>query len=312
MTASLRSAPRWGRSRLRDLVTRRRFEGVQWIAYLYLLPAAALFGAFVIYPMAQGVWISFHAWTGYTPPTWVGLDNYIRILQDEQLRNGFVRSLILIIYYSFLPIALGLLITAILSSRPIRGAAWFRGILFLPQVLPIVVVGIVWSWMYAPDGPINSGLDSVGLGWMSRGWLGDFTFALPAVGLVGTWVSFGFVMVLLLTGVQGISADLYDAARVDGAGRVQEFFSVTLPGLHNQLVVALIVTVITALRAFGLIYTMTAGGPGYETTVPAWNVYVTTFRYYKVGLGAALGLTLAVLIFLIVLAFGRLADRDRR
>ncbi|MFN8519699.1 MAG: sugar ABC transporter permease [Chloroflexota bacterium] len=311
MTVSLRSAPSRGRSLLRGIGP-RSFAEAQWTAYLYLLPALLLFLAFVIYPMMQGAWISFLDWNGFSPPTWVGLDNYVEILRDGNLRAGFVRSVILILFYSLLPIALGLLITAILSSRPIRGASWFRGILFLPQVLPIVVVGIVWRWMYAPDGPINAGLTSIGLGGLATGWLGDFTLALPAVGMVGTWVSFGFVMVLLLTGAQAIPSDLYDAARVDGAGRVQEFFAITLPGLHNQLVVALIVTIITALRAFGLIYTMTSGGPGYETTVPAWNVYTTTFRYHQVGLGAALGITLAVLIFVIVFALGRLVERERR
>jgi raffinose/stachyose/melibiose transport system permease protein len=116
-------------------------------------------------------------------------------------------------------------------------------------------------------------------------------------------------MVLLLTGVQAISPDLYDAARIDGAGRWQEFKAVTLPGLHHQLVVAAMITVISAFRVFGLIFTMTAGGPGNETTVPAWQVYEYTFRFYEVGLGAALGVTLAVVIFSTVFVLRRFLER---
>ncbi|MEO8462464.1 MAG: sugar ABC transporter permease [Chloroflexota bacterium] len=271
-----------------------------------------LYAGFVIYPLIQGVWISLFEWDGFSVATWVGLENYRSILTDSALRAGFGRAVVLIVFYSIIPIALGLLITAILSSRPMRGASIYRTILFVPQVLPIIVIGIVWRWMYNPDGPINAALTSIGLASLARGWLGDFTLALPAVGLVGSWVSIGFIMVLMLAGVQQISRDLYDAARVDGAGRVQEFFAVTLPGLRNQLVVAVMVTVITAFRAFGLIFTMTTGGPGTETTVPAWQVYTTTFRFFQVGLGTALGISLALVIFGIVSALRWLLERGER
>ncbi len=284
----------------------------QWVGYLYLLPALVLYGGFVIYPLIQGVWISLFEWNGFSAATWVGLDNYWSILTDSALRSGFVRALVLIVFYSIIPIVIGLLITAVLSTRPVRGASIYRTILFIPQVLPIIVIGIVWRWMYNPDGPINAALSSIGLKDLTRGWLGDFTLALPAVGLVGSWVTFGFIMVLMLAGVQQIPRDLYDAARVDGAGRVQEFFAVTLPGLRNQLVVATMVTVITAFRAFGLIFTMTTGGPGTETTVPAWQVYTTTFRFGQVGLGTALGITLALVIFVAVSMLRRLLERGDR
>ena len=139
----------------------------------------------------------------------------------------------------------------------------------MPQTIATVVVALAWVWIYAPSGPLNESLRAIGLGSLARGWLGDFTFALPALGLVGTWVMFGLCLVLFLAGIQKIPTTLYEAARVDGAGRVREFFAVTLPGLRGELSVALTLTTIMALRTFDLIYVSTSGGPGTSTTVPS-------------------------------------------
>lgn len=289
----------------------RRRERPQWIGWLYLTPAILLFAGFVLYPLAQGVWVSFHEWDGFTDQKWVGLDNYVAVFRDPRLREGYNHSLFLIVFHSLIPIAIGLVITAVFTTRTVRGAAAYRAILFVPQVLPVVVIGVVWRWMYAPNGPINSGLDAIGLEDVSRGWLGDFTFALPAIGLIGTWTSFGFVMVLMIAGAQRIPSDLYDAARVDGAGRIAEFFAVTLPGLRNELVLATTLTVIGAFRVFALIYVTTSGGPGTSTTVPAWQVYVESLQYFHIGLGSAVGITLAVVIFVVAFTVMRLSERSR-
>ena len=132
---------------------------------------------------------------------------------------------------------------------------------------------------------------------LPRPWLGDFSLALPTVGLVGTWILYGLALVLLLAGVQKIPTDLYEAARIDGAGPVREFLVVTLPGLRNEIVVVLVLTVTAALRNFDLIYVMTQGGPGSTTQVPSWLVYNQAFVVGAVGGAAAVGAVLAVLIF---------------
>ncbi len=191
-----------------------------------------------------------------------------------------------------------------------RGVTFFRAVLFLPQTVATVVVAIAWVWIYAPDGPLNEALRAVGLGGITRGWLGDFDFALPALGLVGTWVTFGLCLVLFLAGMQKIPHSLYEAARVDGAGRVREFFAVTLPGLRGELAVALTLTMITALRTFDLIYVSTAGGPGTSTTVPSVLVYQNAFANGRVGLAAAVAVVLTALIFVVAFAITRLVDRD--
>jgi raffinose/stachyose/melibiose transport system permease protein len=174
----------------------------------------------------------------------------------------------------------------------VRGLAALRTILFLPQVVALVVVAVMWRMLYEPTG-----------------WLGDFTLALPAVGLIGTWVTYGLAMVLLMAGVQKIPRSLYDAARVDGAGPLRELFAVTIPGLRGELAVALTLTTITALRNFDLVYVTTGGGPGDATTVPALEVYERAFRGGDVGGAAAIGVVLAAAIFVLAFAINRTAER---
>ena len=228
------------------------------------------------------------------------------------MRETFGHALVLVGFYAVLPLILGLFLAALISRMRVRGVSGFRAALFLPQVVALVAVGVVWRWILAPDGPLNEGLRAIGLGSLARPWLGDFTWALPAVGLVGTWVTFGLAMVLLVAGVQKIPTSLYDAARVDGAGAVREFFVITLPGLRNEIVVVLVLTTTTALRSFDLVYVMTAGGPGTSTSVPSYRLYTAAFQTGEAGLGAAIGIVLALAIFAFAFVITRLGERGPR
>jgi raffinose/stachyose/melibiose transport system permease protein len=145
---------------------------------------------------------------------------------------------------------------------------------------------------------------------MAKSWLGDFNWALPAVGLIGTWLTFGLCIVLFLAGAQRIPTELYEAARVDGAGFVREFFAVTLPGLRNEIVVAATLTTITALRNFDIIYNTTAGGPGGETEVPSWVMFHNAFDLNRVGYAASIAVVLTVIITAIALCIGSLSRRS--
>jgi raffinose/stachyose/melibiose transport system permease protein len=283
------------------------------IAYLDLLPAFAIYAAFVLVPLGHTVWLSLHQWDGLTPQTWVGLDNYKQIVRDPILRGAFKHAFVLIGFYAVIPVTLGLVLVAALSRARVRGQAGFRTVLFLPQVIPLVVVAVIWRMIYAPlDGPLNRALDGVGLGALARPWLGDFGLALPAVGLVGTWVMIGLTLVLFMAGVQKIPQSLYDAARVDGAGPLREFLAVTLPNLRGEIAVALTLTTIAALRNFDLIYITTQGGPGNSTSVPAWEVYNRAFQIGQIGMAAAIGFTLACVIFALSFAITQLAERGAR
>jgi raffinose/stachyose/melibiose transport system permease protein len=264
----------------------------------------------VLAPLGHTVWLSLHQWDGLTPATWVGLDNYREIVRDPELRSAFEHSLVLIVFYAVIPVILGLVLVGALSRARVRGQAGFRTVLFLPQVIPLVVVAVIWRMIYEPiDGPLNRALRAVGLGAFAKPWLGDFTWALPAVGFIGTWVMSGLALVLFMAGVQKIPQSLYDAARVDGAGALREFFAVTLPNLRGEIAVALTLTTIAALRNFDLVYITTQGGPGNSTSVPAFQVYDRAFQIGQIGSAAAIGFTLACVIFVFAFAITRIADR---
>ena len=283
------------------------------VAYLYVLPGLAVFVAFVLLPLIHAGWISLFAWDGITPGEWVALENYKAVFTDPDLRAAFSHALVLLIFYAGLPIVIGLLLAAAMSRAPVRGLAAFRTILFLPQVIALVVVAVMWRMIYAPDGGlINATLEAIGLGSLAQNWLGSFTLALPAVGLIGTWVMYGLAMVLFTAGVQKIPQSLYDAARVDGAGPVREFFAVTLPGLRAEIAVALTLTTIAALRNFDLVYITTRGGPGGSTSVPAYVVYDKAFKSSEVGGASAVGVCLAAAIFVLAFAINKFAERGAR
>jgi raffinose/stachyose/melibiose transport system permease protein len=280
------------------------------VGYLYLLPAFVVFAGFVLYPLYRAAYISLWDWDGLTAGTWVGLDNYAAVFTDEDLRSAFVHALILLLFYSVLPILIGLALAGVMARARVRGLAFFRAVLFLPQVIAMVVVALMWKMIYQPgdDGALNRVLGWFGI--EGKSWLGDFNLALPAVGFVGTYVYFGLAMVLLTAGVQKIPTSLYDAARVDGAGPFREFLAVTLPGLRGEIAVALTLTTIYALRNFDLVYITTSGGPGNATSVPAFQVFSRAFESGQVGSAAAVGITLTIIIFLISLGINRLAERS--
>ena len=279
------------------------------MAYLYVLPAYLVFGLFLLVPLGRAIVLSLYEWNGLTPATWVGLDNYRDVVADEGLRAAFGHAAVLIVFYAVIPTVVALALVATMTRARLRGLGFFRTVLFVPQVVAMVVVAVAWRQIYAPDGPLNEVLRSIGLDGVARAWLGDFTYALPAVGFVGTWVQTGLCVVLFLAGVSKIPRELYEAARIDGAGAIREFFTVVLPALRNEISVALTLTVIAALRNFDLVYVMTSGGPGSSTTVPSYEVYRRAFEIGEVGSAAAVAVSLTVMIFVLTLGITRVAER---
>ena len=265
----------------------------------------------MLYPLGRAVHLSLFEWNGLTLATFVGLENYADILVDERLRAAFAHALVFVFFYAFLPVCLGLVLASVLTRARVHGLSIFRTIVFLPQVIAMVVVAVAWRQVYAPDGLLNTTLRGLGLDFMTRAWLGDYTFSLPAVGLIGTWVSTGLVTVLLMAGMARIPREQFESARLDGAGPVREFLSITVPSVKAEVTVALTLTIVASLKTFDLIYVTTSGGPGSSTTVPSYEVYRRAFELGQVGSAAAVAVTLTALIFAITLMVNRIGDRAR-
>jgi len=283
------------------------------IGWLFVLPALLMYAWFVLVPLLLSIQYSFFRWDGIGPMTFVGLNNYRTVLQDPDLLGTIFNALRLVVFFSFIPVALGLVVASIMHRVATgRLGTVARTALFLPQVIPLVAGGIIWGWLLARPGLINESLEAVGLGSVARAWLGDFTWALPAVGLIGVWVLLGFCTVLLLTGITKIDPGLYESARIDGAGWFTEFINITVPLLKNEIGVCLTVTVIAALAAFDIVYVTTAGGPGNSTAVPGIQIYILAFTEQRIGLASALAVLLMLLVLVVILPIQRLSRESSR
>lgn len=286
----------------------RRINVVGW---LFVLPALAIYAVFVLLPLLLTIQYSFFRWNGVGPATWVGLRNYVTIFQVPDLLGTIFNAFRLIIFFSLIPVGLGLVVASILHRLAIgRLGEIARTVLFLPQVIPLVAAGIIWGWLLALPGLINQILNAIGPRAISRAWLGDFDWALPSVGLIGIWVLLGFCTVLLQTGMTKINPALYESARIDGAGWFSEFVSITLPLLRYEIGVCLTVTVIAALAAFDIVYVATAGGPGNSTAVPGIQIYILAFTQRQIGLASALAVMLMLLVVIIIVPIQRLSRTE--
>jgi raffinose/stachyose/melibiose transport system permease protein len=300
-------------SRASKVKGRRTRRPGAWLGWLFAAPAALVYAVFVLRPLALTVQYSFYDWNGITASRWVGLANYARLFTDSELFATIVHAFELILFFSVVPVLLGLLVAATIRGiAQSRLALVARTVLFLPQVIPLVAAGIMWSWLLSSTGLANQLLSAVGLSRVTRAWLGDFGTALPAVGVIGAWVLVGLCTLLLLAGMSKIDPALYEAARLDGAGPFREFFSLTLPSLRQEIGVCATVTVIAALASFDVVYIATQGGPGNSTMVPGLEIFYLAFSEREVGRASALAVVLVILVLAVVLPIQRLTRDGSR
>ena len=277
------------------------------LGWLFVVPALLMYALFVLLPLLMSIQYSFVRWNGFGPMTWVGLDNYVRVLEDPDLLETVFNALRLVLFFSIIPVSLGLIVASIMHRVATgRLGAVARTILFLPQVIPLVAAGIIWGWLLSLPGLVNELLRLVGLSSVARAWLGDFDWALPAVGIIGVWVLLGFCTVLLSTGMSKLDPALFESARIDGASWFTEFTRITVPLLRNEIGVCLTVTIINALAAFDIVYVTTAGGPGNSTAVPGIQIYILAFTQQRIGPASALAVILMLLVLIIILPIQRL------
>ena len=294
----------------RRVVTESRPVGSRrsaWFGWLYALPALLMYGVFELYPVVTAINYSFFDWDGIGAATPVGLQNYARVFTEPRLFSSILHSFFLIIFFTFLPLGIALLVASIVREmRSKFFGATARIAMFLPQIIPGAAAAIAWTWMYSPNGAVNQLLSAVGLGSVTRAWLGDFTWALPAVGIIGTWLAMGLCTLLLLAGIGKIDESLYEAAQLDGANRWQQFRSITLPGLRREIGVCITITIISALASFDVVYMSTQGGPGYSTMVPGVQVYQLAFTENRIGQSSALAIVLSILVLIVILPIQRI------
>ena len=267
--------------------------------WLFLLPGMFFFAFYVIYPIFQSFWISFHEWDGLGEKVWVGTANYERLLGgDRKFETSFWNNLKWLFLY-LLAIPAGLSI-ALLLNQKVRGIRLYKSLFFFPFVLSQVVVGLVFSWFYLPrEGLLNAILAVVGAGPVNI--LGDPSTATYGIIAAGLWPQTAYCMILYLTGLNAVDSEQIEAARLDGAKGHRMLWHVVLPQLKPATFIAFVVTIIGALRSFDLISVMTNGGPFGSTRVLSFYMYEESLSEFgfRMGYGAAI----AVVLFFIMLFF---------
>lgn len=281
----------------------------------FLAPSLILYTVFVLYPYVQAFWISLHQWRGVSAnKKYVGLDNYRKIADDANFWNALRHNGEMLIVLPIFTIGLAMLFATLFvqGGRGVRGAGFYRVVYFFPQVMSVVIVGILWQYIYNPNsGLINGFLGAVGLDSLKRSWLGDTSTALWAVAAVVVWQAVGFYMVMFVAGMQSIPIDYYEAARLDGASRFRQFKDVTLPLIWENIRVAIVYIAIAALDLFTIVQVMTEGKPQRSTDVVARYMYEQAFKNSQFGYASAIGVVLLILtlgLSIILLVFSR---RDR-
>ncbi|MDR1824709.1 MAG: sugar ABC transporter permease [Bifidobacteriaceae bacterium] len=286
--------------------TRRRQPRRFAQAIPYLLPAAILYGWFLLYPIIDSVRLSFQEWNGFrnSPRQWVGLDNYKRLFTaDPVFWKAATNSLIWVVLSLAVPMILSLLL-ALALNRKMRGRNLFRSIFYIPAVFASITVAAMWSWIYNPNfGALNQTLEAIGLGSLKHSWLGEPKIAFYAIFVASIWQGVGFNMVLFLAGLQQVPNDLVEAAKIDGASAWQRFWVVVMPALRPTTVVVIILTIINSLKVFDLIVGMTAGGPAQSSQVLALWSYTQSFSNHTFGQGGATATVLLIMSLCLVVPY---------
>ncbi len=252
--------------------TRRRAVG-----YLFVLPIALFFAVFVAFPFLRSFYLSLTEWSGFTSPRFIGLRNFQSLADDPVFWKALRTTLIYTATTTILQTTLPMLL-AVFVNVGWRGGVVFRTLLFIPVIVSFVVTALLWQLIYDPNfGTLNQVLRAVGLDALAHPWLADPTTVVPAIMLVSLWQSLGFYMLIFLAGLQGIDPNLYEAARIDGAGARQEFLRITVPMLRTVTAVVVLLNLINGFNTFDVIYVMTGGGPNRASEVLGTYLYKLAF-----------------------------------
>jgi raffinose/stachyose/melibiose transport system permease protein len=270
--------------------------------WLFVLPGLAIYGLFVLYPAAKSFWYSLTSWSGLGAQHFIGFKNYEQAFSDPATLHALEDNVIWSLAIVTVPTIIGLAAAVTLNGRG-RVRAFAQGVLFLPSMLTVIVVGLVWDALYNPDlGFFDHVLQQLHITSSPVDWLGgsgaEWSLLVP-----GIWISVGLPLVLYLAGLQNIPPELYEAAVLDGARKWPMFRHITLPSLRNVTIVVVALATINSLQVFGLVYAMTGGGPGNSTQVLGTWMYFQTFEFGRVGFGAAVAWIVTTLGLLITIPY---------
>jgi len=268
--------------------------------YLFLILPLALFLMWVIGPMVYSFYLSLTNWTGVSAAKFIGFKNYVVLFNDPIFYTALLNNLKWLVSFVTIPVGMGLALAMLFNNNKIPGISAIKAIFYSPYILAPVVIGLIFSWMYFPDGGIFSTmLAELGYKGPAIGFLSDPAMATWCIIAAAVWRQVGYIMTLYLAGLQAVDPSLVDAAIVDGCNRWQLFRYVIFPLLNPITVVVVVISVIDSLRSFDLVFVMTRGGPANSSSVLANFMYIEAFNNYKMGYGAAI----AVILFLISAVF---------
>jgi len=283
----------------------------------FLIPGLVLFFLVIGLPFAMSLWTSFTKWTGVGPQQFVGLDNYVKAFGDATFWASFTNNLLMILAVTVVPTALGLGLAVFLfdyfSRRFASGVtATIKAGIYLPQILPVAIAGIVWGWILDPNfGAFNGFLKAVGLGDWTHDWLGSADTALVSVMGIMVWFQLGYPLVIFLAALQRIDPQVMEAAALDGANWWVRFRIVSYL-IRPELLVVILTTTVYALKLFGPIYVLTRGGPGHATIVPSYFAYQNFFEKANVGYGSAIATIMTLIIVGLTILFLRVQAQQEK
>ena len=276
-------------------------------AALLLGPALIIYAVFALYPMIDVVGLSFQKWNGLDPnKQFVGVNNYVDIFTKDPVFWGAFRNTVIWTVMSVVfPPIIGLLL-ALGLNQPIFGRNTLRAVYYLPVIIAPIAVATMWRWMYDPFfGLFGQVLTSLGLQSWIQDWLGNRDLALYSAFVAHLWQSVGFSMVLFLAGLQGVNKTLVEAARIDGAGRWNVFRFVTMPALKTTITIVLVLSIISSLKAFDIVYGLTGGGPAQSTQMLALWAFTQSMQIFDFGRGSAISVVLLLITLAVVVPYLR-------
>lgn len=277
---------------------------------LFSLPYLTVYVAFMVFPVVYGVYLSFFDWNILSTKVFIGLKNYVEAFRDPEFLSSFSHTLQFVLISTPLIIVVGF-IMAMIAVRPTKTSKIAETVFFLPYMLSTSVVGTLWAWIFQKNyGLANQVLTSVGLS--PVGWLTDPSVAMNSIIIATLWWTAGFNMILFSAGMKQIPEEIYDAAKIDGAGSFTTLTKITIPLLRETSLLVLVLQIIASFKVFGQVYVMTGGGPYGTTRVLVQYVYKTGFSYFRLGYASAMSILLFIVILLVsVIQFFRKSDRTQ-